>query len=69
MNPTPKVGDTVLVQWGLAEVRGRVAEIYGPPGRPYVVVELTPELSGEIVDESTTVSVPMEAVRLASVAA
>ena len=69
MNSTLKSGDQVLVLWGLAEVRGTIIELYGPPTRSHVVVELTPELTGEIVDEPTTVSLPVEAVRLATVAA
>lgn len=69
MSQTFKHGDQVLVLWGLAEVRGTIVEVYGPPARPHVVVELTAELSGEIVDETTTVSLPVDAVRLVTVAA
>jgi len=69
MNPTFKTGDQVLVLWGLAEVRGTIVEVYGAHARPHVVVELTPELSGEIVAEVTTVSLPADAVRLVTVAA
>lgn len=64
MNTALKSGDQVLVLWGLAEVLGQVVEVYGPPARSFVVVELTPELSGEIVDEPTTVSLPIDAVQL-----
>lgn len=56
-------GDEVSIPWGLDEVRGRVREVYGSPLRRHVVVELTPELSGSIVDEPTTVTMPIDAVR------
>lgn len=59
-------GDEVLIPWGLDEVRGRVHEVYGSPPRRQVVVELTPELSGSVVDERTTVTLPIEAVRRAA---
>lgn len=62
-------GDEVLVSWGFEDVRGRVQEVYGPPARRHVVVLLTPELSGDIVDEPSTVSLPLDAVtKVASVA-
>jgi len=56
-------GEPVVVAWGLADVIGTVHEVYGPPARKHVVVKLTPELSGDVVDEPTTVSVPLDAVR------
>ncbi len=56
-------GEPVIVVWGLADVIGTVHEVYGPPARKHVVVKLTPELSGDVVDEPTTVSVPLDAVR------
>jgi hypothetical protein len=56
-------GEEVIIPWGLEEVRGRVREVYGWPPRVHVVVELTPELSGSIVDEPTTVTMPADAVR------
>lgn len=56
-------GDEVIIPWGVSEVRGTVREIYGQPPRIHVVVELTPELSGSIVDEPTTVTIPLDAVR------
>lgn len=64
-----KIGDEVLISWGVSEVRGRVGEVYGPAGHPHVVVRLTPELSGEVVDEPTTVSLPLDSVRIADAAA
>lgn len=62
-------GDTVIVPWGRDEVRGTVAEVYGRAPRVQVVVELTPELSSYVVDEPTTIALPIEAVRRAGVAA
>ena len=56
-------------QQRLAEVRGTIAEIYGNAARAHVVIELTPEVSGDVVDEPTTVSLPLESVRRAGVAA
>ncbi|MGH9156799.1 MAG: hypothetical protein ACRD1K_13410 [Acidimicrobiales bacterium] len=64
-----KVGEAVIVPWGLAEVRGTIAEIYGNAARAHVVIELTPEVSGDVVDEPTTVSLPLESVRHAGVSA
>ncbi|MEO8696517.1 MAG: hypothetical protein ABI658_23600 [Acidimicrobiales bacterium] len=63
------VGDTVIIPWGIDEVRGTVAELYGNAPRIQVVVELTPELSSYVVDERTTVTLPVEHVRKAGVAA
>ena len=62
-------GDEVAIPWGLSEVRGTVADIYGPPLRRHVIVRLTPELSGYVVDEPTTVSMPIDSVRKVSPAA
>ncbi|HEV2362214.1 MAG TPA: hypothetical protein VGS21_10970, partial [Acidimicrobiales bacterium] len=55
-----KVGDEVTIAWGLDEIRGRITEIYGTAPRLQVVVELTPELSGYVVDRPTTVSLPAD---------
>ena len=63
------VGDEVIIPWGLDEVRGTVAELYGSAPRIQVVVELTPELSSYVVDERTTVTLPVAQVRKAGVAA
>jgi hypothetical protein len=54
---------SVIVPWGLAEVRGTIAEICGNATRAHVVIELTPEVSGDVVDEPTTVSLPLASVR------
>lgn len=57
-------GDEVLIPWGMGnDVRGTVHEIYGPQGRRHVVVVLTPEVSGSVVDEPSTVSMPIDTVR------
>lgn len=47
-------GDEVIIPWGIDEIHGTVRDVYGTPPRVHVVVELTPELSGSIVDEPTT---------------
>lgn len=63
-------GDEVLMPWGFEEdVRGAVQEVYGPPARRHVVVLLTPEVSGAIVDEPSTVSMPLDAVKKVAPAA
>lgn len=63
-------GDEVLIPWGFEDdVRGTVQEIYGPPARRHVVVLLTPELSGSVVDEPSTVSMPIDAVKKVAPAA
>lgn len=60
-------GDEVLVPWGPnCTVRGTVQELYGPAARRHVVVALTPELSGYVVSEPTTVSWPATELRLAN---
>ena len=69
MSEDLQVGETVIIPWGLDEVRGTVAEVYGQPPRLQVVVALTPELSSYVVDEPTTVTLPRSAVRRAGVAA
>ncbi len=65
MSDTLDVGDTVTIPWGLDEVFGTVAELYGPDGSRRVVVALSPELSSYVVDEPTTVTLPEDAVRRA----
>lgn len=57
------VGDAVVIPWGIAEVRGTVAEVYGPANDRRVVVALTPEMSGFVVDEQTIVAFPIGLVR------
>jgi hypothetical protein len=69
MANTLKPGDQVVVEWGLDEVRGTIAEIYGHGTARRIVVELTPELSSFVVDERTTVTLPVDAVRRAGVTA
>ncbi len=58
----------VVLPWGIIEVHPTVVEVYGPSRRS-VVVELTPVLSDLVVDEPTTLSVPMERLRSAAPAA
>lgn len=68
--PNLVFGDEVLIPWGFeAEVRGTVQEIYGPPARRHVLVLLTPDLSGYVVDEPSTVSIPIDAVKKVAPAA
>ncbi|MDA8038246.1 MAG: hypothetical protein M0Z69_03630 [Actinomycetota bacterium] len=63
-------GDEVLIPWGFDEaVRGTVQEVYGPPARRHVVVLLTPQISGAVVDEPATVSMPIDAVKKVAPAA
>lgn len=61
--PKLTYGEEVLIPWGLDEVRGTVREIYGPPGREHVIIDLTPELTGTVVFEATTVSLPVGSVK------
>ena len=69
MTSNPVVGtelhydDEVMIQWGSTEVRGRVAEVYGPQALRRVVVALEPELSSYVVAEPTTVALPIADVR------
>lgn len=56
-------GDEVVIPWGFTEVHGRVAEVYGPPAQRRVLVALEPELSSYVVDEPTTVSIPLDDVK------
>lgn len=58
-----EIGETVAFMWGVSEVRGTVAEVYGDEGRRQVVVALDPETTGYVVDEPTTVSLPIEEIR------
>jgi hypothetical protein len=67
--PEIGLGDVVIIPWGIGEVRGRAVEIYGVPPKFRVVVELTPELTGFVCFEPTTVVWPIEFVRLAETAA
>lgn len=59
----PQTGQRVLVEWGLdAQVGAEVIEVYGPPALRHVLVRLTPQLSSDVVDEPTMLSVPLSAV-------
>lgn len=63
------IGDEVVIPWGVDEVRGKVVEVYGNVPKVRVVVELQPELSGYVVGETTTVTLPLSAVRRSGAAA
>ena len=65
----PTVGETVRVPWGVDQILGKVAEVYGSGLREHVVIELSPVLSSLVVDEPTTVSLPIGDVRRAEGAA
>lgn len=60
----PQPEARVLVEWGLeGHVAADVVEVYGPPARRHVLVRLTPDVSGDVVDEPVTLSVPLHAVK------
>ena len=63
MTRTLKLGDRVVIPWGIGEVSDTVAEVYGRVCDRQVVVALTTELSGFVVDQPTTVSFPIGWVR------
>jgi len=65
MSDELKIGDVVSFLWGVSEVRGVVAEVYGLKGHRQVVIALDPDMAGYVVDEPTTVSLPIEDVRRA----
>lgn len=69
MTETFETGEEVVIPWGLDEVRGRIAEIYGQAPRVQVVIELTPELSSYVVDAPTTVTMPLDAIKKTGLAA
>jgi len=53
----PLYGEIVRIPWGPRHtVRATVHEVYGQSDRRHVVVLLTPEVSGDIVDKPTTLS-------------
>jgi hypothetical protein len=69
-DPDLRYGDEVLIPWGPStEVRGTVHEVYGPPDRRHVLVLLTPQLTGTVIDEPSTVSLPIAAVKKVAPAA
>jgi len=55
--------EEIVIPWGNTEVRGRVAEVFGPPAQRRVVVALEPELSSYVVAEPTTVALPIGGIR------
>lgn len=59
----------VLIPWGLDTVLGHVEQVYGVGPARRVVVRLQPEESGFVVDEATTVTLPIAAVKPVSAVA
>lgn len=57
-------GDLVAFQWGTAEVQGTVRELYGRKDDRRVVLTLTPEITGYVVDEPTTLALSVDDVHL-----
>ncbi|MDE0220030.1 MAG: hypothetical protein OXJ90_12230 [Spirochaetaceae bacterium] len=59
----PLYGEIVEIPWGPRHtVRATVHEVYGQPDRRHVVVLLTREVSGYIVDKPTTLSLSINKV-------
>lgn len=65
-NNEPVYDEVITIPWGVGEVHGRVHEVYGRPEQRYVVVRLIPGLSGYIVADETTVTVPIDEVTRAT---
>ena len=60
----PLYDEEVEIPWGPnSRVRAKVREVYGQSGRRHVVVLLTPETSGYVVAEPTTLSLPVKKIR------
>ena len=58
--PDVSPGDQVEVPWGHERLIGTVREIYGPPGHPFVMVEVPVHgASGEVL-ETTTLGLPLD---------
>lgn len=60
MTSEPKYGDVVEFRWGISEAYGRVIEVYGEPHNRQVVIMIDPEMSDYVVDEPTTISLPID---------
>ncbi len=58
----PIFGEMVALPWGLGEVYCYVHEVYGRPDWRQVVLRLSPELTW-VVEQETTVAMPLEKVR------
>jgi len=63
MKDTLQYGDLVVFRWGTGDVQGTVRELYGRAEDRRVVLDLTPEISGYVVDEPTTVALSVSDVR------
>lgn len=60
----PSYGEVVEIPWGGGvSIPGLVREVYGPEESRRVVVLLTREVSGYVVDEPTTVVWPVAEVK------
>lgn len=58
-----RFGERVLIEWGLdGRVQAEVEQVYGPPALRHVLVRLSPDVTGDVVDEPVTISVPLGAV-------
>lgn len=64
-----QAGDEVVVPWGVDEVLGKIIVLYGDAPRIQVVIELQPELSSFVVAETTTITLPLSAIRRSRAAA
>ncbi|MDZ7733354.1 MAG: hypothetical protein U5R31_09785 [Acidimicrobiia bacterium] len=58
-----KLGDEVVIPWGIDEVHGILIEIYGHEPKVRAVIELRPGLSDWVVDEPETVVLDLDQVR------
>lgn len=56
-------GGTIIVPWHDREVRATVVDVRGSYPRTEVVAELSPELSGPVVEQALTVALPLRNVR------
>jgi hypothetical protein len=69
VNTTLQVGDIVSVPWGFVRVHGIISEIYGTSPNVHAVIEISPQLSVNVVDELTTISLPLADITPATIAA
>ncbi len=64
MKDMPQYGGLVVFRWGTGEVQGTVRELYGRDEDRRVVLTLTPEISGYVVDEPTTFALSVNDVHM-----